>query len=106
MTKLVYIILNSIITKGEIWSEVLNANRFPIILGTRSSIFLPYQNLGLIVIDEEHESTFKQKQSSPRYNTRDTAIMYANMLGAKVLLASATPSLETYHNALSQNLDW
>ena len=88
--------------RGEIWSEVLNGNRFPIILGTRSSIFLPYQKLGLIVVDEEHESSFKQKQSSPRYNARDTAIMYANILGAKVLLASATPSLETYHNALSQ----
>ena len=88
--------------RGEIWSEVLNGNRFPIVLGTRSSIFLPYQNLGLIVVDEEHESSFKQKQSSPRYNARDTAIMYANILGAKVLLASATPSLETYHNALSQ----
>ena len=88
--------------RGEIWSEVLNGNRFPIILGTRSSIFLPYQNLGLIVVDEEHESSFKQKQSSPRYNARDTAVMYANILGAKVLLASATPSLETYHNAISQ----
>ena len=88
--------------RGEIWSEVLNGNRFPIVLGTRSSIFLPYQNLGLIVVDEEHESSFKQKQSSPRYNARDTAVMYANILGAKVLLASATPSLETYHNAISQ----
>ncbi len=88
--------------RGEIWSEVLNSNRFPIVLGTRSSIFLPYQNLGLIVVDEEHESSFKQKTSSPRYNARDTAIMYASILGAKVLLASATPSLESYYNALSQ----
>lgn len=88
--------------RGEIWSEVLNANRFPIILGTRSSIFLPFSNLGLIVVDEEHENSFKQKLISPRYNARDTAIMYANIIGAKVLLASATPSLETYHNALSQ----
>ena len=88
--------------RGEIWSEVLNANRFPIILGTRSSIFLPFSNLGLIVVDEEHESTYKQKHISPRYNARDSAIMYANIIGAKVLLASATPSLETYYNALSQ----
>ena len=88
--------------RGELWSEVLNGNRFPIILGTRSSIFLPFQNLGLIVVDEEHEISFKQKQSSPRYNARDTAIMYANLLRAKVLLASATPSLETYNNAISQ----
>ena len=88
--------------RGEIWSEVLNTNRFPIVLGTRSSIFLPISNLGLIVVDEEHESSYKQKHISPRYNARDTAIMYANIIGAKVLLASATPSLETYHNALSQ----
>ena len=87
--------------RAEIWNEVANGSRFPIILGTRSSIFLPFQNLGLIVVDEEHESTFKQKQPSPRYNARDTAIKYAQLLNAKVLLASATPSLESYHNALS-----
>ena len=87
--------------RGEIWTEVLKGNRFPIILGTRSSIFLPFQNLGLIVVDEEHENTFKQRQTSPRYNARDTAIKYANILGSKVLLASATPSIESYYNANS-----
>jgi len=87
--------------RGEIWSEALKGNRFPIILGTRSSIFLPFQNLGLIVVDEEHENTFKQRQPSPRYNARDTAIKYANILGSKVLLASATPSIESYYNASS-----
>ena len=87
--------------RGEIWTEVLNGHRFPIILGTRSSIFLPFRNLGLIVVDEEHENTFKQRQPSPRYNARDTAIKYANILSAKVLLASATPSLESYYNANS-----
>ncbi|MDB2368775.1 primosomal protein N' [Flavobacteriales bacterium] len=87
--------------RGEIWTEVLKGKRFPIVLGTRSSIFLPFKNLGLIVVDEEHENTFKQKQPSPRYHARDTAIKYAHILGAKVLLASATPSIESYNNALS-----
>ena len=86
--------------RAEIWNEVQNSGRFPVILGTRSSIFLPFSNLGLIIVDEEHENTFKQQQPSPRYNARDTVIKYAQLLNAKVLLASATPSLESYHNAL------
>ena len=86
--------------RAEIWNEVQNSGRFPVILGTRSSIFLPFSNLGLIIVDEEHENTFKQQQPSPRYNARDTVIKYAQLLNAKVLLASATPSVESYHNAL------
>lgn len=86
--------------RAEIWNEVQNRNRFPIVLGTRSSIFLPFSNLGLIIVDEEHENTFKQQQPSPRYNARDTVIKYAQIVNAKVLLASATPSIESYNNAL------
>lgn len=85
----------------EIWNQVLNNNpkRFRIILGARSSVFLPYQDLGLIIIDEEHESSFKQYDPSPRYNARDSAIVLAHYYKAKVLLGSATPAIETYHNA-------
>jgi primosomal protein N' (replication factor Y) len=86
--------------RAEIWNEVQHSGRFPVIIGTRSSIFLPFSNLGLIIVDEEHENTFKQQQPSPRYNARDTVIKYAQLLNAKVLLASATPSVESYHNAL------
>lgn len=85
----------------EIWNHVLNnnPNKFRIILGARSSIFLPYQDLGLIIVDEEHESTFKQYDPSPRYNARDCSIVLSHMFNAKVLLGSATPSIESYHNA-------
>ncbi|MDA7768336.1 primosomal protein N' [Flavobacteriales bacterium] len=86
--------------RAEIWNEVQHGRRFPIVLGTRSSIFLPFNNLGLIIVDEEHENTFKQQQPSPRYNARDTVIKYGQLLNAKVLLASATPSIESYYNAL------
>ena len=83
----------------EIWNEVKNTNRFSLILGTRSSLFLPFRQLGLIIVDEEHEITFKQHHSSPKYNARDTAIKYAQIYNAKVVLASATPSIESYYNA-------
>ena len=85
----------------EIWNKVLNneANEFRIILGARSAVFLPYQNLGLIIVDEEHEGSFKQYDPSPRYNARDAAIILGQMHGAKVILGTATPSLETYYNA-------
>jgi primosomal protein N' (replication factor Y) len=87
----------------EIWNNVLNnnPNRFRIILGARSSIFLPFTDLGLIIVDEEHESSFKQYDPSPRYNARDCAIVMGHMYDAKVLLGSATPSLESYYNATS-----
>ncbi|HDP54738.1 MAG TPA: primosomal protein N' [Bacteroidetes bacterium] len=73
--------------------------KYDIILGVRSSIFLPFKRLGLIIVDEEHENTFKQFSPSPRYNARDSAILLAGMHGAKVLLGTATPSVETYYNA-------
>ena len=87
----------------EIWSKVFenNLKEYRIILGARSSIFLPYRDLGLVIIDEEHESSYKQHEPSPRYNARDASIYLARMHGAKVLLGSATPSLESYYNAQS-----
>ncbi len=85
----------------EIWNKVLDndPNQFRIILGARSSVFLPFRNLGLIIVDEEHENSFKQYDPAPRYNARDTAVMIGNLYGAKVLLGSATPSIESYFNA-------
>jgi len=85
----------------EIWNSVLSndPNKFRIILGARSSIFLPFKSLGLIIIDEEHENSFKQHDPSPRYHARDAAIVLGKLHGAKVLLGTATPSIETYYNA-------
>ena len=87
----------------EIWNHVLNddMNKYRIILGARSSIFLPYRNLGLIIVDEEHESSYKQYDPSPRYNARDCAIVVSKLHNAKILLGSATPSIESYYNAKS-----
>lgn len=87
----------------EIWNNVLNddPHRFRIILGARSSIFLPFSNLGLIIVDEEHESSFKQYDPSPRYNARDCAIVLSKIHKANIVLGSATPSIETYYNATS-----
>ncbi|MCL6296458.1 replication restart helicase PriA [Jejuia spongiicola] len=84
----------------EVWNNVLkNSAKAQIVLGARSSIFLPFSNLELIVVDEEHEQSFKQFDPAPRYHARDTAIVLGNMHSAKVLLGSATPSLESYFNA-------
>lgn len=85
----------------EIWNKVLNndSSTYRIILGARSSVFLPFQDLGLIIVDEEHESTFKQYDPSPRYNARDASIVLAQFHQAKVLLGTATPAMETYYNA-------
>jgi primosomal protein N' (replication factor Y) (superfamily II helicase) len=87
----------------EIWNRLNKPgdDGYNIILGVRSSVFLPFENLGLIVVDEEHENTFKQYDPSPRYNARDVAIVLAKMHNAKVLLGSATPSVESYYNANS-----
>lgn len=85
----------------ELWKEMLKGkdSKYQIILGVRSSIFLPFHNLGLIIVDEEHENTFKQYSPSPRYHARDSAIVLANQHHAKVLLGTATPSIESYFNA-------
>ena len=72
-----------------------------IIIGVRSALFLPFSNLGLIIVDEEHEQTFKQQDPAPRYHARDAAIVLAHQFKAKVLLGSATPSLESYYNCKS-----
>lgn len=85
----------------DIWKRLLHTNEPLVVLGARSSVFLPFAHLGLVIIDEEHESSFKQYDPAPRYNARDTAIMLATMHGAKVLLGSATPSVETYYKAIT-----
>ena len=86
----------------EVWNNVIqNSESAQIVIGARSALFLPFNNLGLIIVDEEHESTFKQQDPAPRYHARDAAIVLANAHQAKVLLGSATPSIETYYNASS-----
>ena len=85
----------------EVWKQVLESSlKAQIVIGARSALFLPFANLGLIIADEEHEQTFKQVDPSPRYHARDSAIVLANFHKAKVLLGSATPSIESYHNAV------
>ena len=85
----------------DIWKRLLSSSEPLIILGVRSSVFLPFSKLGLVIVDEEHESSYKQYDPAPRYNARDAAIVLATMHGAKVLLGSATPSVETYYKALT-----
>ena len=90
----------SINERVEVWNNVLdNKPKARIVLGARSSVFLPFSNLGLIVVDEEHETSYKQFEPAPRYNARDAAIVLAKIHNAKIVLGSATPSLETYFNA-------
>lgn len=83
----------------EIWQKQLSEADYDIILGVRSSVFLPFRNLGLVIVDEEHENTYKQQDPAPRYHARNAAIVLASMYGAKTLLGTATPSVETWHNA-------
>lgn len=83
----------------EIWQKQLSADSYDIILGARSAVFLPFQRLGLVIVDEEHETSYKQQDPMPRYHARNAAIMLAQMLGAKVLLGTATPCAESYYNA-------
>lgn len=83
----------------EIWQKQMSGHPYDVILGARSAVFLPFQNLGLVIIDEEHETSFKQQDPAPRYHARSAAIMLASMYGAKTLLGTATPSLESYYNA-------
>ena len=83
----------------EIWQKQLSQNPYDVILGARSAVMLPFQRLGLVIVDEEHETSYKQQDPAPRYHARSAAILLAQMAGAKVLLGTATPSLESYHNA-------
>ena len=85
----------------ELWNKIRNGE-VSIVLGARSSIFLPFNNLGFIIVDEEHDASFKQQDPAPRYNARDAAIYYASLFNATVLLGSGTPSLESYYNAMQK----
>lgn len=83
----------------DIWNSLLKDNGIQVVLGVRSSVFLPFKNLGLIIVDEEHETSYKQQEPAPRYNARNVATVLAAFFGAKTLLGSATPSIESYFNA-------
>lgn len=85
--------------RADLWKKLLTSNEPYLILGVRSAVFLPFSHLGLIIVDEEHEPSYKQFDPAPRYNGRDVAIVLGNMHGSKVVLGSATPSVETYHKA-------
>ncbi len=84
----------------EIWKKQLSEHPYDVILGARSAVFLPFQRLGLIIVDEEHESSFKQQDPAPRYHARSVAVVLAKRCGAKTLLGTATPSMESYYNAV------
>jgi primosomal protein N' (replication factor Y) len=84
--------------RTEIWLKMLSDQPYEIIIGARSSLFLPYRELGLVIVDEEHETSYKQQDPAPRYHARDTAIMLAHLNGAKTILGSATPSVESFYN--------
>jgi len=84
----------------DIWKRLLESNEPCVVIGVRSSVFLPYSNLGLVIVDEEHDSSYKQQDPAPRYNGRNAALILAQMHGAKTVLGSATPAIEVYHLAL------
>ena len=86
--------------RAEVWSKLLNNKEVKVVLGARSAIFLPFTDLGLVIVDEEHESSYKQQDPSPRYNARNLSMVLAAMHKAKTLLGTATPAIETYYNAL------
>ena len=86
--------------RHELWNDLVNNDKPKVILGARSSVFLPFKNLGIIIIDEEHENSYKQYEPMPRYNARDSAIFISKILKTKCLLGSATPSVETYYNSI------
>jgi len=85
----------------EVWNDLLEHSHYKVVLGVRSSVFLPFDNLGLVIVDEEHETSYKQYDPAPRYQARDAALVLAHLHGAKVLLGTATPSIETYYNVQS-----
>lgn len=85
--------------RSEVWLRQLSDHPYDIIVGVRSSVFLPFQRLGFVIVDEEHEVNFKQQDPAPRYNARNVAIMMASRAGARTLLGTATPSFESYYNA-------
>lgn len=88
--------------RAEVWNKTMDPgpDGYTLLLGARSSVFLPFHNLGLVIVDEEHDSSYKQQDPTPRYNGRDSAIYLAYMWGAQTILGSATPSIESYYNAL------
>lgn len=90
----------------EIWQKQLSDDDYDVVLGVRSSVFLPFRRLGLVIVDEEHENTYKQQDPAPRYHARSAAIMLASMFGAKTLLGTATPSIETYYHAMNGKYGW
>ena len=94
------------VERVEIWQKQLTEEGYDIILGVRSSVFLPFRNLGLVIVDEEHENTYKQQDPAPRYHARNAAIVLASMYGAKTLLGTATPSVETWQNATTGKFGW
>ena len=87
--------------RAEMWRKQNGSDPYPIVLGVRSSIFLPFRALGLVIVDEEHDPSYKQQEPAPRYNGRDAAVMLGRLCGAKILLGSATPSLESFRNVES-----
>lgn len=87
--------------RAETYRHMLSNDRYQVILGVRSSVFLPFHNLGLVIIDEEHDSSYKQQDPAPRYHARNAAIVLAHLFGGKTLLGTATPAIETYYNALT-----
>ena len=85
----------------EIWQKQLSDSPYDVILGARSAVLLPFKHLGLVIVDEEHETSYKQQDPAPRYHARSVALVLAQMTGAKALLGTATPSIETYRNAMT-----
>ena len=85
----------------EVYRKQISDTPYDIIVGVRSSVLLPFHNLGMVIIDEEHETSFKQTEPAPRYHARNVALVMARMSGAKTLLGTATPSLESYSNAVA-----